>query len=90
VADAMAQAGHDSARATLEGVAIEGSRTGALTASQTRRMLGLSTRYQLDGFLKSHNVMERAYSLEDLQEDRKTIAFLEQKRKAHVGSGGSR
>lgn len=84
VADAMSQDGHDPLRAALEGVAGEGYRTGTLTAYQTQKMLGFSTRYQLDGFLKSHNVMERAYSLEDLQEDRKTIAFLEQKRKALV------
>jgi predicted HTH domain antitoxin len=67
----------DPARATLEAVAIEGYRSGALTALQTRRLLGFETRYELDGFLKSHNVFEHAYSLEDLEQDRKTMRGLE-------------
>jgi hypothetical protein len=86
IPDEMAQQltgeGRDPARAALEGVAIEGYRTGALTAGQTRELLGLETRYELDGFLKGHNVMERAYSLADLEEDRKTNAVLKEKRRS--------
>ena len=68
----LAANGEDPARSTLEAVAIEGYRSGALTASQTRRLLGFGTRYELDGFLKAHNVWEHAYDLEDLEQDRKT------------------
>ncbi len=69
--------GKDPARATLEAVAIEGYRSGALSAYQTRRLLGFETRYELDGFLKAHNVWEHAYSLEDLEQDRQVIQHLE-------------
>jgi predicted HTH domain antitoxin len=69
--------GHDPARTTLEAIAIEGYRSGALTAHQTRLLLGFETRYELDGFLKTHNVLEHAYSLEDLEQDRRTLRQLE-------------
>ncbi len=73
----LAPNGEDPARGTLEAIAIEGYRSGALTASQTRRLLGFETRYELDGFLKAHNVWEHAYDLEDLEQDRKTWERLE-------------
>jgi len=58
------------ARAALEAFAIEGYRTGALSAYQTRQILGFETRCELDGFLKAHQVWEHAYSIEDLEKDR--------------------
>jgi len=57
-------------RAALEAFAIEGYRSGALSAWQTRQLLGFETRFELDGFLKDHEVWERAYSVEDLEKDR--------------------
>jgi predicted HTH domain antitoxin len=69
--------GQDPSRTALEALAIEGYRSGALTTSQTRRLLGFETRYELDGFLKAHNVWEYAYSLEDLEQDRRTMQQLE-------------
>jgi len=77
LAASLAVLGPDPARTALEAVAIEGYRSGALTALQTRRLLGFETRYELDGFLKAHNVWERAYSLEDLEQDRRTMRQLE-------------
>lgn len=77
MAQRLASHGQDPARTALEAVAIEGYRSGALTAYQTRRLLGFETRYELDGFLKSHNVWEHAYSLEDLEQDRRTMRQLE-------------
>lgn len=76
MAEKLAQDGHDPARTALEGIAIEGYRAGTLTALQTRELLGL-TRYELDGFLKAHNVVEGSYALTDLEQDRKTFAQLE-------------
>ena len=73
MAQKLTQKGQDPARTTLEALAIEGYRSGALTSYQTRRLLGFQTRYELDGFLKAHNVWERAYSLEDLEQDRRTM-----------------
>jgi predicted HTH domain antitoxin len=60
----------DPARAALEAFAIEGYRSGALSAYRTRQLLRLETRFELDGFLKQHGVWERAYSVEDLEKDR--------------------
>jgi predicted HTH domain antitoxin len=81
IPDDMAQRltpnGQDPVRTTLEAVAIEGYRSGVLTAYQTRRLLGFETRYELDGFLKEHNVWEHAYSVEDLDQDRRTMQQLE-------------
>jgi predicted HTH domain antitoxin len=59
----------DPAREALEAFAIAGYRSGALSAYQTRMLLGFETRYELDGFLKEHEVWERAYSVEDLEKD---------------------
>lgn len=73
----LAHQGQDPARATLEAVAIEGYRSGALSAYQVRRLLGFQTRYELDGFLKAHNVWEQAYDLSDLEQDRQTLEELE-------------
>ena len=57
------------AREALEAFVIEGYRSGVLSTSQARTLLGFGTRYELDGFLKSHNVWERAYGVEDFEKD---------------------
>ena len=44
-------------RAALEALAIEGVRSGKLTAHQARQMFGIPSRYEMDGFLKSHGVL---------------------------------
>jgi hypothetical protein len=46
----------NAAREALEAFAVEGYRSGALSAYQTRLLLGFETRYELDGFLKAHGV----------------------------------
>lgn len=43
-------------KAVLEGLAIEGVRTGRISRGQARRLLGFRTRYEVDGFLKSHGI----------------------------------
>jgi hypothetical protein len=57
------------ARAALEAFAIEGYRSGALSAYQIRLLLGFETREELDGFLKDHEVWEHSCSVEDLEKD---------------------
>lgn len=59
----------DPAREALEAFAIEGYKSGALSAVQTRKLLGFETRYELDGFLKTHGVWDHAYSVQDLEND---------------------
>ena len=43
-------------RAATEALAIEGVRSGRLSAGQARRMLGFETRMQVDAFLKARGV----------------------------------
>jgi predicted HTH domain antitoxin len=69
----------DPAREALEALAIEGYRSGALSSFETRRLLGFETRYELDGFLKAHNVLEHAYNIEDFERDCETLHELEDK-----------
>jgi hypothetical protein len=57
------------AREALEAFAIESYRSGALSAYQTRLLLGFETRVEFDGFLKHHQVWEHAYSIEDMEKD---------------------
>jgi predicted HTH domain antitoxin len=59
----------DPAREALEALAIQGYRTGAFSARQTRILLAFETREELDGFLKRHEVWDHAYSVEDLERD---------------------
>ena len=58
----------DLPRQALEALAVEGYRTGALTESQVRRLLGLDTRFQVHALLKEHRVPFR-YTEADLEED---------------------
>ena len=58
----------DLSRAALEALALEGARSGKLTTEQVRRLLGLSTRYEADGFLKQHDVYH-PWSYEDVQRE---------------------
>lgn len=44
----------DLPRAALEAIALEGYRSGALTESQVRRMLGFESRMRVNAFLKDH------------------------------------
>jgi predicted HTH domain antitoxin len=53
-------------RRSLEAIAVEAYRTGALTESQIRRLLGFETRFQVHALLKEHQVALR-YTAEDLE-----------------------
>jgi len=62
-------------RAALEGLALEGIRSGKLTVSQARRLLGIRSRYDMDGFLKAHDVF-LDLTLEDVQRDSETARSI--------------
>lgn len=59
----------NAARQALESLAIEGYRSGVLSAFQLRLLLGFDTGYELDGFLKEHEIWDHAYSVEDMKND---------------------
>jgi hypothetical protein len=58
-------------RAALEALAIEGVRSRKLTVHQARQMLGISSRYEMDGFLKTHGVL-LPITIEDVVRDSET------------------
>lgn len=55
-------------RRSLEAIAVEAYRTGALTESQIRRLLGFETRFEVHALLKEHQVPLR-YTAADLEAD---------------------
>jgi len=62
-------------RAALEGLALEAIRAGKLTVSQARRLLGIASRYEMDGFLKAHGVVPDI-TLADVQRDSEVARAL--------------
>ena len=62
-------------RAALEALAIEGVRTGKLTVHQARQMLGIASRYEMDGFQKAHGVL-LPITLDDVVRDSKTATVF--------------
>jgi hypothetical protein len=67
--------GGDVARRLLEMAALEGYKSGELTAHQLREMLGFGTRMEVDGFLKAHGVALE-YTLEDFVKERAALDAL--------------
>src|SRR5437016_6445140 len=68
---ALAASGQDLSRAAFEAIALEAYRERKLSTAQLRRLLGFESRYELDGFLKQHEVWLE-YSWQDLEQDRET------------------
>ena len=63
------------ARATVEALAAEGVRSGKLTAYQARQLLGIRSRYEMDGFLKARGLF-LPDTMEEVAADSQTaIAF---------------
>ena len=58
-----------------EALALEEYKSGRLSKSELRSLLGFGTRYQLDGFLKAHEVYED-YSIEDFEREQATLRKL--------------
>ena len=68
LASRMSASGGDLSRRALEALAIEEFRSGHITKHELRRLLGFETRYQLDAFLKAHELYED-YTLQDLERE---------------------
>jgi hypothetical protein len=71
LAAALTASTPDLPRAALEAIALQAFRERKISTSQLRRLLGFSSRYELDGFLKLHQVW-LDYSWDDLELDRDT------------------
>jgi predicted HTH domain antitoxin len=72
VARSLEAQARDLPRTVLEGFALEGYRSGALTEEQVRRLLGFGTRMQVHGFLKDHGI-HLNYGREELEQDLETL-----------------
>lgn len=59
--------GQDPARLALESIGIEAYRQRRITGYQLRTLLGIDSRYELDAFLKEHQVFD--YTIEDFEKD---------------------
>jgi Uncharacterised protein family (UPF0175) len=79
LAPALIPEGQDSARAALEAWGLEAYRQRRLSGYQLRTLLGIPSRWDLDGFLKEHRVEK--YTVEDLQQDLATIREFREQQK---------
>jgi hypothetical protein len=70
-----AAAGGDLSRRGLEALALEEYKSGHIAKAEVRRLLGFSTRYELDGFLKAHEVWAD-YTIEDLRREIQDLQSL--------------
>jgi hypothetical protein len=75
IAGHLLENGGDLSRRALEGLALEEFKRGRITKPELRRLLGFGTRYELDGFLKQHEVFED-YGIEDFEKEREALKAL--------------
>jgi hypothetical protein len=65
----------DLSRRALEALLAEEYRLGHLDKPDLRRLLGFETSYEIDGFLKAHNVYED-YTMDDFEREREALKSL--------------
>jgi predicted HTH domain antitoxin len=70
-------------RKLLEILAIEAYREGSISAGKVRELLGMSTRLEVDAFLKEKGVYLH-YDEADLEADRRTHERLRQEGKLNI------
>jgi hypothetical protein len=85
----LASADGDLARTALEAMAVEAYRDHRITGYQLRQLLGIPTRYEMDGLLKKHQVWLE-YTMEDFERERVTSEQLRQKRRNELAEESMR
>jgi len=75
LARSLSAAGGDLSRRVLEAVALDEYQSGRLTKPELRQALGFATGYELDGFLKAHQVWIE-YDEQDLVRERASLDRL--------------
>ncbi len=65
----------DLPRRVLEALVLDAYRAGQLSNPELREMLGLQTRYEMDGFLKAHGVYEE-FTLEEIEDQVRAMERL--------------
>ena len=73
--DRLAAEGRDLVRRALEGFALAEFKSRRITKAEMRGPLGFETRYELDGFLKAHQVYDE-HTLEDFERERDALKSL--------------
>jgi hypothetical protein len=63
------------ARAAVEALAAEGLRSARLTVYQARQLLGIRSRYEMDGFLKARGLFLAATMEEVVADSQTAIAY---------------
>jgi hypothetical protein len=76
IAERLGDGVNDDLSRRAEALLAEEYRLGRLNKPDLRRLLGFETGYQIDGFLKAHNVDED-YTTEDFQRERQALKALE-------------
>ena len=62
-------------RVALEAITLGGLLAGKLTEAQARRLLGIASRYEMDGFLKAHGLL-LPLTAEDVEQNAGTALSL--------------
>lgn len=75
LAERLSGAGGDLSRRALEALAAEEYKQDRLTKPELQRLLGIETSFQLDEFLKAHEVWIE-YTLEDAERERRGLQRL--------------
>ncbi len=75
IASRMTTEGCDLPRRALEALVAEEYRQGHIHKPDLRRLLGFETSYEIDGFLKAHNVYDE-YTMEDFERERQALKSL--------------
>jgi predicted HTH domain antitoxin len=70
-------------RKVLESLAIEAYRQGVITSAEVGRMLNISSRYEVDSFLKQAQAYLH-YNEADFEQDLLTMQKIETQRKAEM------
>ena len=80
IPDELTPPGQDPSRAALEAIGLEAYRQRRISGYQLRMLLGISSRYEFDGFLKEHQIFD--YTIEDFEKDLAGIREVREKQKA--------
>ena len=75
LARSIGAAGGDPSRRVLEALALDEYKSGRLTKPELRHALSFATSYELDGFLKQHQVWIE-YDAQDLARERASLDRL--------------
>ena len=75
LAERLAEAGGDLSRRALEAFAADEYRHDRITKSELQRLLAIETSYELDGFLKAHDIWIE-YTRDDAERERRSLDRL--------------